>query len=29
MWKFLTKNLEYPYEYVIKIEDYEKPVDIF
>ena len=26
-WKYLTKNLAYPYEYFISIEDYKKPVD--
>ena len=26
-WKYLTKNLAYPYEYFNSIEDYQKPVD--
>ena len=26
-WKYLTKNLAYPYEYFNSIEDYRKPVD--
>ena len=26
-WKYLTKNLAYPYEYFNSIDDYQKPVD--
>ena len=26
-WKFLTKNLAYPYDYFNSIDDYQKPVD--
>ena len=26
-WKYLTKNLAYPYEYFNSINDYQKPVD--
>ena len=26
-WKYLTKNLAYPYDYFNSIDDYEKPVD--
>ena len=26
-WKFLTRNLAYPYEFFNSIEDYQKPVD--
>ena len=27
MWKFLTKELAYPYEYFNSINDYKNPVD--
>ena len=27
-WKYLTKNLAYPYEYFTGLDDYQKPVDI-
>ena len=27
MWKYLAKNLAYPYKYFNNIDDYEKPVD--
>ena len=26
-WKYLIKNLAYPYEYVNSIDDYQKPVN--
>ena len=26
-WKYLTKNIAYPYEYFNSINDYQKPVD--